>query len=445
MRAESRLSWLAVAAASGLCAAVSAVGADARWLAAIGQVVAHAGHIPSAIPYAAARSRDWVDVPVLGQLVFHWLYRLDGERALLVAQAVAVAATLILVLRDMRAAGASDRSRALVIASLPFAAVSSLFIVRAQLFSLPLFALTMLLLRSEARAPSRRLWLLVPLIALWSNLHGAVLIGLAVATAYLLFDRVRVQRLTALAVLAASCAALFATPALARTGEYYLGVLHSVPAKTGFGLWAPLSLRNPLDVVFLVVAIPLVWLALRSRPRVWETVSLVVLAGATLHVGRNSVWLALFLAVPAAAGLRLGTGRPLRGAVFACAWAVPLVLVVVGFVRTPPQTVAGDALRGDAAQLAAGRPILADAEDAERFALDGRRVWIANPIDAFDRADQQLYLNWLEGKPAGDALLRRSNVVVVQVRSKAQRRLAGNRAFREVERDSAAVLYTRAR
>ena len=57
--------------------------------------------------------------------------------------------------------------------------------IRGQLFSLPLFAACALLLRAETREPSRRIWLLVPLLALWGNLHGAVLTGAAVAGAYL--------------------------------------------------------------------------------------------------------------------------------------------------------------------------------------------------------------------------------------------------------------------
>src|SRR5947209_5562589 len=140
MRIESRLSWLAVAAGSALCASVAAVGADARWLAALGAAIVHAGRIPDSIPYAAAPSHDWVNVPVLGELFFHWLEALGGDRALVAAQAVAVAATLTLLLRDMRAARAADGARALVIVAIPFAAVSALFVVRAQLFSLPLFA-----------------------------------------------------------------------------------------------------------------------------------------------------------------------------------------------------------------------------------------------------------------------------------------------------------------
>src|SRR5439155_5823924 len=204
-------------------------------------VVVRAGRIPSSIPYAAAPSHDWVNVPVLGELVFHWLEAIGGDRGLVAAQAIVVAATLTLVLRDMRAAGASDGARALVIVGIPFAAVSALLVVRAQLFSLPLFALAVLLLRAEARRPSRRLWLLVPLVALWSNLHGAVLTGLVVATVYLLLQR------RAFGVLVASWAALFVTPALGRTGDYYWNVLHSEPAASGFGLWAPLSWHNPLD------------------------------------------------------------------------------------------------------------------------------------------------------------------------------------------------------
>jgi hypothetical protein len=443
MRVESRLSWLAVAAGSALCASVAAVGADARWLAALGGVIVRAGRIPASIPYAAAPSHDWANVPVLGELVFHWLEALGGDRALVAAQAFAVAATLVLLLRDMRAAGASDGARALVIVAIPFAAASALFVVRAQLFSLPLFALLVLLLRAEARSPSRRVWLVVPLVALWSNLHGAVLIGLVVTSAYLLFERLRRERWTSLGLLVLAWSALFATPALARTGDYYLGVLHGEPAASGFGLWAPLSLSNAFDIAFLAVALPSLWFAWHARPRVWELASLVVLAVSALHVGRNSVWFVLFVSVPAAAGLGLQRTRPTRNVLVGCAWAVPVVLLVTAFVRTPAQTVAGPTMRAEAVRLATGEPILADPEDAEQLALDGRRVWIANPIDAFDRVDQRLYLDWLRGRAAGQSLLRRHHVVLVQLNSIAQRRLARDAAFREVARDPAAVLYAR--
>jgi len=443
VRAESRLSWLAVAAGSALCAAVAAVGADARWLAALGEAVSRAGHIPSSIPYAAAQSQDWVNVPVLGELVFHWLQAAGGDRALIAAQAVAVALTLTVLLRDMRAGGANDGARALVIVVIPFAAVSAFFIVRAQLFSLPLFVLMALLLRAETRNPSRRIWLLIPFVALWSNLHGAVLTGLSVITVYLLLERFRFERRTAIGVLLASWTALFATPALAETGDYYLGVLHSEPAASGFGLWAPLSLEQPLDVVFIAFVIPLVWVALREAPRLWEFVCVVLLGLATVHAGRNSIWLLLFVAVPAACGLHVRDVAKTRGALLAAAWAVPLVLLVAGFTRTPAQAVAGPALRAKAEDVAHGRPILADAENAEQLAVDGRQVWIANPIDAFSLVDQRAYLDWLSGSPGGDSLLQQNDVVLVDVGSAPQRRLAGRNDFREVARDSAAVLYRR--
>jgi hypothetical protein len=438
MRVESRLSWLAVAAGSALCASVAGVGADARWLAALGGVIARAGRIPSSIPYAAAPSHDWVNVPVLGELVFHLLEVVGGERGLIGAQALAVAATLTLVLRDMRAARASDPACALVLIAIPLAAASSLFVVRAQMFSLPLFALLVVLLRAEARSPSRRVWLVVPLVALWSNLHGAVLAGLLVFTVYVLVERRR-----AIAVLVAAWAALFLTPALAQTGDYYWTVLHSEPAASGFGLWAPLSWHNPFDVLLVAIAVPLLVLAVRAQPRRWELFSLAILAASSVHVARNSVWLVLFVAAPAAAGMRIRDLRASHRVLLVCAWAVPVILFAAAVSRPPLQSVAGASLRAQAVRLAAGAPILADAEDAEQLALDGRRVWIANPIDAFPRREQRLYLDWLRGRPAGDALPRQHDVVLVRVDSAPQSRLAHDALFHEVGRDSASVLYAR--
>jgi hypothetical protein len=388
---------------------------------------------------------DWVNVPVLGELVFHALQAVGGDRGLLLAQLVAATAALTLLALGMRALGAPDAASAMVLLLVFFAVVPSFIIVRAQLFSLVLFCAALLLLRAEARRPSRRVWLLVPLIALWSNLHGAVLVGLAIAAAYLVLERARREPVVAACVLAASCAALFVTPALAASGNYYLGVLRSEAAQRGEGLWAPLSVHKPFDVLFILVAIPLLVFALRSGLRVWELVCIAALVAMTLHAGRNAVWLVFLVAAPAAHGLGKRFSHDLtvsRRTLVLCAW-IPAVFLVIGVLQRPHQDGAGKRVRSEAVRIAAGKPILADGIDAEQFALDGRRVLIANPLDAFSRRDQRLYLDWLAASPAGDALLRGVTTVVVTRGSPPQQRLERDRSFRRVAVDAKAVIYAR--
>jgi hypothetical protein len=442
---SSRLTWLAVALGAGACALLGTVGADARWLAALGRTILAHGSIPSGVPYAAAPSVDWVNVPVLGELVFHALQVVGGDRGLLLAQLVAATAALTLLALGMRTLGAPDAASAIVLLLVFFAAVPSFIIVRAQLFSLVLFCVALLLLRSEARTPTRRVWFLVPLIALWSNLHGAVLVGLAIAAAFLVLERARREPVVAGGVLAACFAALFLTPALAESGNYYLGVLRSEAAQRGEGMWAPLSIHKPFDVLFILLAVPLLVFAYRSGMRIWEFVSVAAFAAMTLQAGRNAIWLLCFIAAPAAHGLGkrfLRDFRVSRRTLVLCA-LIPAALLFMGVLQTPHQDGAGERVRGEAARAAAGKPILADGIDAEQFALDGRRVLIANPLDAFSRRDQRLYLDWLDASPTGDALLRGIGAVVVTRGSPPQRRLERDRSFRRAAMDAKAVMYVR--
>jgi hypothetical protein len=443
---SSSLTWLAVAFAGGVCALLATVGADARWLAALGRAIVAHGSIPAGVPYAAASSADWVNVPVLGELVFHSLQALGGDKALAVAQVAATASALSLLALGMKRIQSSDAVRAVTLMLVFFAGLPSFIVARAQLFSLVLFCALLLLLRVETLAPSRRIWLLVPLLALWANLHGAVLVGFAAAGAYLMLERLPREPLVAVGVLASSAAALFLTPAFVSTGDYYLGVLRSEAAQRGEGMWAPLSLHAPFDVAFIVFGIPLLALALRSAPRRWELVCTVALLVLTIHASRNSIWLVCLLAAPAAAGFGrrfLSTFRVSTRPFAICA-SLPALFLLLGLVQPPHETGAGARVRAEAARLAAGRPILADGLDAEQLALDGHRVWIGNPLDAFSRRDQRLYLDWLAANPAGDALLGTdAPVVLVSRGSPAQRRLAHDPAYRRAARDAKAVVYVR--
>jgi hypothetical protein len=95
------------------------------------------------------------------------------------------------------------------------------------------------------------------------------------------------------------------------------------------------------------------------------------------------------------------------------------------------------------ARLAArtGQPLLADAVLGQLAAIDGGRVWVDDPIDAFRSADQRLYLDWLRGKPEGSAAVTHARYVLVQTDSPAGRVAAIDKRLVRIARAGNAALY----
>src|SRR5581483_3589555 len=229
-------------------------------------------------------------------VVFWAAYRaFGGDRGLVLAQAAAAATAFGALACGLRreAGGAAALGVSLVVlaGALPAVAVTNV-----SLFSLALFPLLLGLLEREARAPSRRIWLAVPLLALWGNLHGAVLAGWALLALYLVLALARRAPARAGAVLAAATLALLAGPELWDTPRYYWGVFGNEAARRRVGLWTPLS-TGAFDLLLALA------LARARRFHRCEAVAIAGLAAATVDVARNGVWLLLVAAYPAARSL----------------------------------------------------------------------------------------------------------------------------------------------
>ncbi|GAA2159950.1 hypothetical protein GCM10009826_26380 [Humibacillus xanthopallidus] len=415
------------------------VGSDAFWLVALGDTIIRDGQVPVGLPFAVADSTGWVNVPVLGEVMFSLANRL-GPVGLPMLQLAADATALGLVAVGARRLGAGRGPTAGAVSLVVIGALPAFGVVRSQLYSLVPFALLLLLLRTEYRRPTARIWLALPLLAIWGNLHGAVLVGLAVTGAYLLFARLRTDPWTAFGVGLGALAALFFTPAHIQTGAYYYGVLTNEAASRRSELWATPQLTQPFDVLLVGAAAVLAVSAVRQRLPAWEYVVLAGLGVGTLLAARHGVWLLLFSAPLAASAWSVRSRRsrttppqslrPATVAITAAVVAAGCGLVL--WLRTPafdahlPVVVAVD-------QRAQGRTVLATEPLAESLAAAGTRVWAANPIDAFSRGDQSAFLDFLAGvgnqsSPALDS----ASLVVAPTGSDASR-LAAQAGFDTVQ------------
>ena len=426
--------WV-VAATAALAASLAIIGGDALWLVPLGHDVAH-GHLPGSISFASAPTSGWHDVPALAELVFWALYRvLGGDRGLLVAQIVGAAVAFGALARGLgrEATGGA----VLVVSAIVLAGMTpAIVIVSGSVFSLALFPVLLALLESETRTPSRRVWLAVPLLTLWGNLHGAVLVGWSLLACYLAFERSRRERGLSALVLGAGTLALFANPTLWRTPLYYRGVFESQLARHGEGLWAPLG-TSGLDILLAAVVFVLVGLALafRGPVRLWEGVALIGLVGATVHIARNGTWLLFVLAYPAARALRLPSPKPrLLGLAVAIIGAGALAGVARGPLDPGSRALAQFVAR-------TGKPVLATALLGQQVAASGGRVWVENPIDAFRQSDQRLYLDWLSGKPSGAAAVPHAAFVLVNAGSRAARVAATDNRLTFVRERGGSELY----
>src|SRR2546421_8759296 len=106
---------LAVALGAALSAVAGTIGADARWLPALGRIILDRGKIPNGVPYASAPSAGWHNVPVLAELILRGLTSAAGDRGLLAAQVVAGAAALARFSPGLLPAGAGALARAPVL------------------------------------------------------------------------------------------------------------------------------------------------------------------------------------------------------------------------------------------------------------------------------------------------------------------------------------------
>lgn len=400
-------SWApSVAVVTALCLALLAhtvtIGADTMWLVALGGAVVSEGGVPRGVPFMAADTAHWANVPVLGQVLMFMIDGL-GPAALLLTQLVAVVLAMLGLALSARRLGASGFGTALALLVLVLGHLPALGIVRAQVWSIPLFVLMAALLRQESQHASRRIWLVVPLVIIWGNLHGAVLVGVAVAGAYLVLDRIRRDPLTSICVGAVMVGGLWVTPAGFRSHEYYLGVLGNEAARRGEGLWAPMDLGSAFGWLMVISTLALLIGALRHRVPIWEYAVIAGLLVMTFQAARNGFWLAIWLVPRAAVGLgALGTGRarspaPGRSRLAAVAGGLALLAVVTIGVHQRSTVVSSD--RQTARQIASvigpDRPTLATSPLSELLAVEGVTIWAGNPVDALPRPRQAAFLDFL--------------------------------------------------
>jgi hypothetical protein len=423
----------AVTALATAAAAVGALGSDLRWTVPVGGLIAH-GSLPHSIPFASAPSAGWHDAPALGQLVLWALDSVGGDRGLLLAQIAAAGLAWALLALGLRRQGSTEGTAALVALVVFVGCLPVVITARVWLFSLALFPVLLLLLESQSRTPSARIWLVVPLLALWSNLYGGALVGWFVVLLYLAAARRWREPWTPLLLAGASTLALSLTPVLWNTAAYYRQALQNEAARRGLGLWSPLRLHGA-GIVIIAAGVVLLVLAARGRPLLWEWVVLVVLAAATIHAWRFAPYLLFTAAYPAGRAVRLG--RPPR-AVTLVGLALLVALTVDGLAITKQS----HGLRPLARQAAAtGLPVLADPTVAEQVEQDGGRVWLANPLDAFGRRDQSLWLDWVEAKPGGSAAVDHARLVIVGRKTQNGRAAARDPRLVLVRAEGDYVLY----
>jgi hypothetical protein len=364
---------LVIASSFALVAfAVPALLIQDSWLALVdGRFIAQHGlpHVDDLT--VMAHGARWVDQQWLAHITLYELTRLGGLRLALAAALVSTFLPLVLGAVFARKAGASARSVALV-ALLPLCIAPWLLQLRTQTLVLPIFAAVYGLLAADSRRPSRRVWLVLPLLVVWANLHGSVVLGAALVCCHgLLLARRHLVR--GLVLVAAAPATLLVSPYGFSVAGYYRWMLLGSPLRKYVTEWQPATLGVGTAIFFLSAIAILVALGRHGRSvSAFERIALPVLFLAGLASVRNGAWFALATGVSGpllvdaawgAPGRLPDAARRINRRLAACALALTAVVVAGSLARPAGSFEASWPAAGARAVAAAAGPhglVLAD-------------------------------------------------------------------------------------
>ena len=247
---------------------------------------------------AFTAGRSWQDQQWLAHVVSYGLELAGGLRLVSLVDACLLVSSLLIAMLAARKLGGSPTWTTAIAAPVMLLLLPTP--ARSQAFAMPLFATLVWLLARDARRPDRRVWLVLPLLALWANLHGSVLLACAIvllrsAIGIGLAVRARDPRgLGRPGVLAlAALLAPFASPYGFGLLRYYRSTVTSSGFHELIAEWSGTTFRGA-PAFFLVATIAVVCLV---RPEVklplFDSLCLVVLVIAGLDTVRNIVWLPL--------------------------------------------------------------------------------------------------------------------------------------------------------
>lgn len=167
----SLISWLFLFGAGGWDVLVN--DADVGWHIRTGEHVWQTRSVPHTDLFSWSKpGATWFAWEWLSDLAYAGVHALQGLKGVVLLGGTLIATTYLLLLRYMVWRGANPVA-ALAFGLVAIGASSMHFLARPHLFSLLFLLASLWLLVRDRRTPDRRVWWLVPLTVVWTNLHGA--------------------------------------------------------------------------------------------------------------------------------------------------------------------------------------------------------------------------------------------------------------------------------
>ena len=258
----------------------------------------------------------WTDQQWLAQVFMYGVYSLGGFALLSIVTCASVVGAFALAAGASRSLGAG--ARAIWLLFLPVLVSAALgWSIRAQMLTLPLYTGLLWLLAAQARRPTNRVWIALPMLVLWANMHGSAALGALLVVLLGAYELVRSRGGTwkrSLTLIVLAPLAILATPyGPVTTARYYHLLLVDPPfaGQVTEWRWPEPASNTYAFYVLLAIAVPLVIWGRRRLTAFDIGVLALTLAGALTAI-RGIPWFAFacMVFVPVALGRSLESRRP---------------------------------------------------------------------------------------------------------------------------------------
>ena len=262
-----------------------------------GRDIVRLGQIPHVDPYSFTSDKPWVNHEWLAEVAMYLGWAVGGDPGLVALKALIVLAAFLLVWRHLRISGLPAGMSWLLIGLIAIPAANRTTTFRPQVFSFLLFAALLALLAASERR-RRRLWFVPAIFLVWSNTHGAWIVGAgsyAVWTASRFWNASNRERVWLALVALVAAGATLATPYGLDNWSFLSDTVG--PSRPDIADWVPAWHEPGLFLAWLLPGAVMCWALLRRpRPEVGWTAVALLLGAFSLKVSRIDMFFGVAVA-----------------------------------------------------------------------------------------------------------------------------------------------------